>query len=263
MIQDPTPNLDKVTPLILTYNEAPNIARVLDKLGWAKRIIVADSGSTDETLAIIARYPAVEVVHRPFDNHADQWNFGLAQIKTDWVLSLDADYVLTDEFVGELSRLSLDGETVGYEASFTYCIHGRPLRASLYPPRVIVFRRDRATHYNAGHTQRLRVDGPVSPLTAKTHHDDRKPLSRWLSSQLNYARKEAEFLLHLPNGEAKFSQRLRLLGCVAPFLIFFYTLIVKRCLLDGWHGWLYVLQRTLAETMIALEILDRRLRSRG
>ena len=46
----------------------------------------------------------------------------------------------------------------------------------------------------------------------------------------------------------------------APILVFLYTLITKRCVLDGWAGWLYVLQRTLAETMIALEIVDRRLR---
>ena len=222
-----------------------------------------DTGSTDNTLAILARLRSVEVFHRQFDTHADQWNFGLGQIETDWVLSLDADYVLTDELVDELSRIPLDGEMAGYEASFVYCVYGRPLRASLYPPRVIVFRRDRSTYCNAGHTQRLRVDGPVGQLTAKTHHDDRKPLSRWLSSQQNYARKEADFLLTLPKGGAKFSQRLRLLGFVAPFLIFFYTLIVKRCLLDGWPGWLYVLQRTLAEIMIAVEIVDRRLRSRA
>ena len=88
-------------------------------------------------------------------------------------------------------------------------------------------------------------------------------VSRWLSSQQNYARKEADFLLSLPKGAATFSQRLRLIGCVTPVLVFFYTLIVKRCLLDGWPGCLYVLQRTLAETMIALEIIDRRLRGRG
>ena len=255
--------LGRITPLILTLNEAPNIGRTIDALTWAKRIVVVDSGSTDETLAIVARCPAVEVVHRPFDNHADQWNFGLAQIPADWVLCLDADYILTGEFIDELSRLDLDGAPSGNEASFVYCVHGRPLSASLYPPRVILFRRDRATHYNEGHTQRLKIDGAIQRLESKVRHDDWKPLSRWLSSQQNYARKEADFLLSLPKGAATFSQRLRLIGCVTPVLVFFYTLIVKRCLLDGWPGCLYVLQRTLAETMIALEIIDRRLRGRG
>jgi hypothetical protein len=42
-------------------------------------------------------------------------------------------------------------------------------------------------------------------------------------------------------------------------LVFAYSLIVKGCLFDGWRGWYYVLQRTLAEIMLTLEIVDRRL----
>ncbi|MFN5855908.1 MAG: glycosyltransferase, partial [Pseudanabaenaceae cyanobacterium] len=42
--------IEQIQPLILTYNEAPNIARTLAKLSWAKRIVVIDSFSTDETL---------------------------------------------------------------------------------------------------------------------------------------------------------------------------------------------------------------------
>jgi hypothetical protein len=56
---------------------------------------------------------------------------------------------------------------------------------------------------------------------------------------------------------------VRLLGWPAPILVFLYTLIIKRCALDGWAGWLYVLQRTFAEIALALEIVDRRMRSRA
>ena len=47
----------------------------------------------------------------------------------------------------------------------------------------------------------------------------------------------------------------------SPILVFLYTLLAKGCILDGWPGWFYVLQRTLAETMIAIELVDRRLRA--
>jgi hypothetical protein len=50
------------------------------------------------------------------------------------------------------------------------------------------------------------------------------------------------------------------MGWPAPILVFFYTLLFKGCLFDGWAGWYYVLQRTLAEIMIALEVVERRLR---
>ena len=49
--------IDEVTPLLITYNEIENIARTLDKLGWAGRIVVVDSGSTDGTLDVLAKDP--------------------------------------------------------------------------------------------------------------------------------------------------------------------------------------------------------------
>src|SRR5882762_5987283 len=132
--------LSQITPLVLTYNEAPNIERTLSRLTWAERIVVVDSFSTDETEPICRRHPRVEFIQRKFDDHTSQWNFGLAQIKTEWVLSLDADYVLSDELVVELKNLTLAEGVNAYFASFKYCVHGRRLRASLYPPRPVLFR---------------------------------------------------------------------------------------------------------------------------
>jgi len=83
--------IENITPLIITFNEAPNIRRTLDRLVWARRIVVIDSGSTDGTLDILRSYPQVVTIHRPFDNFAGQCNFGLEQVQTPWVLSLDAE----------------------------------------------------------------------------------------------------------------------------------------------------------------------------
>jgi len=84
--------IDAITPLVVTLDEAPNIARTLDKLTWARRIVVVDSGSVDGTIEILKRYPQVDRFDRTFDSFAEQCNFGLAQVQTEWVLSLDADY---------------------------------------------------------------------------------------------------------------------------------------------------------------------------
>src|SRR5689334_20185942 len=88
---------EQVTPLILTFNEEANIDRVLDKLRWAHRIVIVDSFSIDATLEIARRFPQVEIFQRAFDNHVDQWNFGLSQVTSEWVLTLDSDYVLSDD----------------------------------------------------------------------------------------------------------------------------------------------------------------------
>ncbi len=53
------------------------------------------------------------------------------------------------------------------------------------------------------------------------------------------------------------------MGWPAPIGVLFYTLLAKGCLLDGWAGWYYALQRAIAEALIAIEIADRRLRGRA
>jgi glycosyltransferase involved in cell wall biosynthesis len=250
---------DDISVLILTYNEEANIARTLAVLAQFPEVIVVDSHSSDRTCDIVEQHPNVRVVKRAFDRHANQWNFGLTQCGRPWVLALDADFVLPAGLVDEIMALPSTSALAGYRVSFRYCIRGKPLSAALYPPLIALFRRECATYVQEGHTQRAVVGGEIGSLNGQIDHDDRKPLSRWLVSQQDYARLEAEHLLEKPPEALRRIDRIRLMGWPAPILVLVYTLFFKRCLLDGWSGWFYALQRTLAETMIALEIIDRRL----
>jgi glycosyltransferase involved in cell wall biosynthesis len=251
--------LDAVTPLIITFDEAANIARTLDKLTWARRIVVVDSGSTDGTLDVVARYPQIALFKRVFDSFADQCNFGLGQIQSEWVLSLDADYELSDHLVQEFSNLHETEGVAGYRASFVYRVKGRPLRGTLYPPRIVLYRVKNAHYMNEGHGHKVTVLGEVRSLSGVIYHDDRKLLSRWLCSQQSYARLEADYLLKADAGALSASDRLRRMAWPMPIIVFFYVLVVKGCLFDGWPGWFYTVQRVLAECMIALELIDRRI----
>jgi glycosyltransferase involved in cell wall biosynthesis len=253
--------LAAITPLILTWNEAPNIGRTLQKLTWAKRIVVVDSFSTDETEAICRQFPQVEFVQRRFVSFADQCNFGLGLIRTPWVLSLDADYVLSDGLVAELERLA-PGPEAGYSARFVYCVHGRPLRGSLYPPRTVLYRREGARYRDDGHCHRVQLEGAIGRLRGVIYHDDRKSLSRWLLAQDRYATLEAQKLVATPKRMLSRPDRLRRLVWLAPGLVFFYTLLGKGLLFEGWRGWYYVFERTLAETLLALRLIEARFAAR-
>jgi glycosyltransferase involved in cell wall biosynthesis len=248
--------LDVITPLILTYNEAPNIGRTLSQLTWAKRIVVVDSFSTDETTDILRSYPQVQIYQRRFDTAANQDNFGLDQVTSEWVLSLDADYLLTDELVGEIQNLTPSDSINAYWARFKYCIFGKPLRGTLYPPRKVLYRHQKARYYDDGHTQRVRVDGDTAWLSAFILHDDRKPLSRWLGSQDRYMLREVEKLRQTPHNQLSRSDQLRRNKIFAPFVVLFYCLVLKKCILDGWRGWYYALQRALAETLLAIRLIE-------
>jgi glycosyltransferase involved in cell wall biosynthesis len=254
--------LDQITPIILTYNEASNIRRTLDAVSWAREIIVVDSHSNDATVMIASQVPQVCIFQRRFDCHQNQWNFALKEtgITSEWVLAIDADYVLTSELVEELKALQPPAGVNGYQASFIYCVHGKPLRGSAYPPVTVLCRRERATYQQDGHTQRVVIDGEVRELHSPILHDDRKPLTHWLKSQTRYMRLEMAYLLETKKVGLNFPDRLRKTRVLFPFAIFFYCLFVKGAIRDGWAGVYYAFQRMLAEILLALYLIEEDLR---
>jgi glycosyltransferase involved in cell wall biosynthesis len=248
--------LKNSTPLILTYNEEDNINRTLQHLQWAEDIIIIDSYSSDRTLEILESYPQIQIFQRKFDTHAKQWNYGLEKIQTEWVLSLDADYILTDKLLDEIKNLCDDDSIDSYFVRFKYCIFGKPLRASILPPRQLLFRKNNSIYVDDGHTQLLQNQGKSSQLSAYIHHDDRKPLSRWLWAQDRYMILESKKLLATPNSELSLGDRIRKKKILAPFIILIYCLILKGGILEGWHGWYYTFQRVLAEILLSIHIIE-------
>jgi len=256
--------LDHITPVILTYNEEPNIGRVLAKLSWAKAVVVVDSHSSDRTGEILGEFRNVRAFSHTFESHAAQWTYAINEtgIATDWILVLDSDYVLSEEFIRELADLvPLDG-VVGYEAAFRYRIRDHALPRSIYPPRIILCRRDRARFHQDGHTQRLDAMGDVRRLTNPIDHDDRKSLTHWIVAQDRYARLETAKLLSSPYSELRGADRLRARSVLAPLAVLAHCLFVKRLIFNGYPGWYYTYQRTVAELLLSLYMIEDRLAGR-
>lgn len=185
--------MHRVTAVVLTYNEEPNIARVLESLDWCERVVVLDSGSTDQTKEHSLKFPGVSWFSRPFDNHASQWRFAMFEtgIETELVLALDSDMLVSREFVEELES-SFRPEHAGGILTFRYCSLGRTLTGSLYPPQLRLLRRSAVSVVQRGHTQEFVSQGPLYTFKSPCTHDDRKPLDRWLTAQMNYSALELE-----------------------------------------------------------------------
>lgn len=247
--------LRDITPVVLTLNEAPNLARVLERLRWAGEVIVCDSGSTDETEAIARGFPNVRWMMRPFDDHASQWNHAVAAARTAWVMCLDADYVLPPELVAEIEGLADDSMTAGYDIAFRYLIDGVPLRASLYPPLTVLFRRVLGRYRPHGHRMVLELDGPTKPLRSLIDHDDRKDPGRWMRSQRRYAVLEAARLRSTKWSLLRNRDRMRRAVLLTPWLVPLYCLFVLGLWRDGRAGWRYVRERATAEWLIARELM--------
>lgn len=248
--------LDNLTVLILTFNEESNIRRTLESVKWAAKIIVVDSFSTDATEEIVTGYEQAEFIQNEFKTHAQQWNFGLSRINTEWVLTMDADYVLPGNAATEI-RTAINRASWGYQANFAYCINGQKVRGSILPPRTVLFRTKESKYIDDGHTQRLVRQGMVDTIPMVIAHDDRKTLSRWCRAQISYAAKEAQKLSTVPFGELGLSDKIRRLIVIAPPLAFLFVFVFRGGFLSGWRGLYYALQRLTAECLLSLFLLDQ------
>lgn len=260
--------LEQITPLILTFNEQANIQRTLTALQWAKNVVVLDSFSDDATQAICAHYPNVQFVQRKFDQHANQWNFGLAYIAHQhakkgaaehWTLALDADHVVSPDYIAEISTWFAAASTascsgpnapVGFRNGFVYCQDGKPLSGSLYPPLVALFKTTLGHYVQDGHTQRLLLSGSIVDLQSRNLHDDRKPFARWVAAQQRYAQLDAAKLAGRPVSALRWTDRARVIPFLSPLLVLCYTLVYKRLIFNGVAGVKYSLLRALAETLL-------------
>jgi len=183
-----------ITPVILTFNEEKNLAACLSSLSGFPRVFVVDSGSTDATPQICKEYGA-QFVYHSFLNHATQWQWALdhLEIETDWVLALDADYVVTpelrDRILREIPRLS--SEVVGVYVRHLYQFGGGVIRfGGTKRTRMPIFRRKRA-RTDAGDLvdSRFVVNGKIvqwpEALLEYNRNDDDS--SVWLMKQDKYA----------------------------------------------------------------------------
>lgn len=95
-----------ITVVILSYNEAIHIRRCIERIKpLASRIVLIDSVSTDDTVAI-ARALGAEVLQRPFTYHADQLRWGLdqADVRTEWILWISCDEYLQPALMDEIRQ---------------------------------------------------------------------------------------------------------------------------------------------------------------
>ena len=251
--------LGQITPVLLTYNEDQNIARTLTHLGWAKDIVVVDSGSTDGTLAALQKFPNVRVFNRRFDTHGNQWRYATEQTKIDseWLLRLDADYQLTEPLVAEIAQLEPNAAVSAYRVAFDYAVFSRKLLSSLYPPKAILLRRGRFSVSDRGHADVWDVHGQVILLKGRIIHDDRKAVSQWLTGEVRCLPRELDWIRLRKMGLVRW---LRLRPPLMPIAVFLYCLFCKGLIFNGRAGLFYALQRMVAEAVLSLMLLEEKLR---
>lgn len=190
--------MSKLTVIILTKNETLHIARAIASVqAVALDIVVVDSGSTDDTVAL-AKAAGARVLRHPWTNYATQFNWALDQIKGagGWVLRLDADEVLSPELVADIQAGLPDvaGITVGRRM----CFQGQPVRyGGLFPIRVLrLFREGHGRCEKRWMDEHIIVDGPLAAFEGDIIDDNRNTLDWWTAKHNSYASREVIDILN-------------------------------------------------------------------
>ncbi len=237
------------TAYVLAKNEETNIQRSVESLIAAGlRPVVLDSGSTDNTRAIVERYPQAEFRPFVYTTHCDSYN----QITTwhgpdELVMVLDADMALTGGIEKDAQKMfDADPSLQVIKGPIDMLWEGLPLNwCNICPPKTFVFRGGRAYFEPVGHTERL-LPGTVVKLSqsGKILHDDRKPFDAVTVRQWRYARSLAR---RSSGGKTDMMDWLRTRTPLTIVLMPLYTYFFKLGFLDGKGGLLYALDRMMAE----------------
>ncbi len=224
----------KISVLVITYNEMGYIQKCIDSIDFVDEIIVVDSYSTDGTYEYLQNHPKVKVIQNPFENFTAQKSFALKQASNDWVLFLDADEVVPEKLKHEISRtVSNNTDCVAYWFYRKFMFQNKPLHYSgwqtdknyrLFRKSKVKFSDKKIVH------ETLIVDGKSGILNEKLVHYCYKNHEDYKVKMLKYGRLKAKEDFYKEN----YFNYLYL--TVKPTWKFFNHYILRLGILDGKKG---------------------------
>ncbi len=227
--------MSELSVFIITRNEAIDLPGCLNSLkGLADDIVVVDSHSTDDTVAI-CQDAGVRVVSRVFDGFGSQKQFALEQTRHPWVLSIDADERVTPELSYEIKMLVRSKSPhAGYRIRRQFYFLGKRLRFGGVGSDWVLrlFRKDLGYFKSLKVHERVEVRGTVGDLENALEHFSYPTLEEYVEKCNHYTTLAAQ--------ELKARGRcFSMLDHLRPVWELFARIILKGAWLDGHAGLTY------------------------
>ncbi|GBD05005.1 hypothetical protein HRbin20_00582 [bacterium HR20] len=226
----------ELSVVIITLNEEHRLGRTLEAVApIADEIVIVDSGSTDRTRAVASAFPNVVWLERRFDCYGKQKNFGNDHTRGRYILSLDADEVLTPALRNEIAAEKGRWRADVYALPRLPIYIGKEIRCTDWYPDVKwrLFRRDVARWSDDLVHERLLVtqDARRHVFSGELVHYSYASVAEHLQRNIRYSALAAE--TRFTNGHRP-AMRTALLRAG---LRFFKSLVLKRGYRAGWRGW--------------------------
>lgn len=227
--------MEKISGLVISYNEERNIAQVLGCMDFCDEILVIDSYSTDATVAIAKTFPNVKVIPHSFEDFTKQRNFALDAAAYDWVLFLDGDERITPLLCAEiLAELGKKDRKDAYFFYRQFYFEGRPIRYSgtQTDKNYRLFRKSKCRYLQEKKVhETLEVHGIVGTLKHRLQHFSVADYESYRQKMLSYGRLKGE---ELYDKGQKYSLATQL---AKTFFKFFKSYFLRLGILDGRDGY--------------------------
>jgi glycosyltransferase involved in cell wall biosynthesis len=183
---------EKITAIIPTYNEAVNIKEAITAVSFADEILVIDSRSTDNTVAL-AEEMGAKVIQRDFDDFSSQKNYAINQAKYDWVFVLDADERISDVLKNEIGIVLDNPSKAAYSIRRENYFAGKKIKYSGWQTdRVIrLFNRHKAKYNGKIVHEEIETTGELGFLKNKLTHYTYRDYNHYFQKINHYAELKA------------------------------------------------------------------------
>ncbi len=227
--------MEKVSAVLIVYNEEKNLRECLEGVRWADEIVVVDSHSKDRTVEI-AREFTEKIFQKEYEGHIDKKRFAVSKASHDWVFSIDADERVTQELTQEILGVLEKGteKVVGYDMPRMTRHLGRwILHGEWYPDRVTrLFRRSRMRYEGTEPHDRVILQGPREHFKGMLLHYNYRDFAHQIQTVQAYSDVAAKAMF--AEGRRAGFRNLFL----RPPFKFLKCYILKRGFLDGWPGFI-------------------------
>ncbi len=225
-----------ISAVIITKNEATIIGAALKSLvDVTNDIIIVDSGSTDNTVAICKQFGAT-VIETTWDGYGPNKNKGINIAKHDWILNIDADEILDEQLQQSIKQLQLQEHNFIYECKRNNFFCGKWIRYGEWAgdKQIRLFNRSIASWNNAAVHETLiaKIATKKKLLPGHILHYTTRHIDVYINKTVVYAKLNAQKYFE----QGKTASFFKLYW--APTLTFLQHYILRLGFLDGWEGFL-------------------------
>lgn len=218
-----------ISAIIIAKDEEKYIRMCLESVKWVDEIIVVDDYSTDKTVDIAKEYTD-KIFGRRLDDFSDQRNFAIEKAHGEWILSLDADEVVSEKLADEIKTMSDDtlDKYNGFYIPIKHYFFGKEIKYGEWWPsyKKRLFKKGRGRWERPIHEE-LVVEGRAGYLKGHLQHYAYKNISEFINKTNIYTSMEVE------KGNVS-SNVFKIL--LAPPKVFIYRYILRQGFRDGTYG---------------------------